>query len=268
MENLENLLNWTKRKMFRKLKSKYIVYKFTNLQNNKIYIGITDRINERIGDHIRNSKSSNNKYKMYLHKAINKYGFNSFTFEIIEIVNSREELNIREIYWINYYNSIDSANGYNLTKGGRTNYPSEETTRKKITSSKKVKVAQYNLNGELIKSFESVKEASRQLFIADTDIHRCHKNKWSRNNFMFLKYNDIAPLNIEPYISNKGKNLLIDSFKGKNKIKCILINKKTNEVIFKADSIIELSSLSGICTSQLHRIYKNTNHTKWRIEKL
>ena len=42
----------------------------------------------------------------------------------------------------------------------------------------------------------------------------------------------------------------------------------TNEIIFEADSIKELSNISGLCVSQLHRIYKNIDHKKWKIEKL
>lgn len=35
---------------------------------------------------------------MYFHKALEKYGFKNFEFEIIEIVETNEELNLREIY--------------------------------------------------------------------------------------------------------------------------------------------------------------------------
>jgi hypothetical protein len=268
MENLGNLINWTKRKQFRGFKGKYVVYKFTNLVNNKVYIGITDWINKRIGDHIRYSKNTNSKCRMYLHRAIPKYGFDKFTFEIIEIVSTREELNQREIYWINYFNSTNNSLGYNLTKGGNTNYPSEETIQKKILSSKKVKVAQYDLQGNFINKFESVKEASRQLEIPDTDIHRCHNKKWSRKGFMFLKYENSYPLSISPYISHVGNNFVKDSYAGKNKVKCILISKEDNNIKFEANSITELSNISGICKSNLHRIYKNLNHKKWKLEKI
>lgn len=47
-----------------------------------------------------------------------KYGYENFTYEIIEeCSNSQEELDDRERYWIEYYNSYED--GYNSTRGGQ-----------------------------------------------------------------------------------------------------------------------------------------------------
>ena len=46
---------------------------------------------------------------------MNKYGIENFIIEEIEEVDVKE-LSIREIYWIEYYNSY--KNGYNATLGG------------------------------------------------------------------------------------------------------------------------------------------------------
>ena len=53
--------------------------------------------------------------KRPLYDAINKYGPEHFLIEEIEKC-SIEEVNDREIYWIEYYNTYH--NGYNATKGG------------------------------------------------------------------------------------------------------------------------------------------------------
>lgn len=47
-----------------------------------------------------------------------KYGIENFSFEIIEECK-KEELNDKEKYWINYFNTF--FNGYNLTTGGQGN---------------------------------------------------------------------------------------------------------------------------------------------------
>ena len=42
MDNLSELVDLKNRSKYKKLKGKLVVYKYTNLINNKIYIGITD----------------------------------------------------------------------------------------------------------------------------------------------------------------------------------------------------------------------------------
>ena len=95
------------------------IYKITNNINNKIYIGqtIKSRPTDRFSQHRYCARHlEQEKSVSYLHRAMNAEGVDNFTFEIIEEVKN-EILNEREIYWINFYNSI-VPNGYNLTLGG------------------------------------------------------------------------------------------------------------------------------------------------------
>lgn len=85
------------------------IYLTTNIINNKKYIGK------------HKSEIFTEKYKgsgKYLWKAIDKYGIENFEVKLIEKCNSLEELNNREIYWISYYNAVDSDMFYNLASGG------------------------------------------------------------------------------------------------------------------------------------------------------
>ena len=52
-----------------------------------------------------------------LYQAMRKYGIENFSFEVIEECLP-EELNEREIYWIDYYDSFNKEKGYNMTPGG------------------------------------------------------------------------------------------------------------------------------------------------------
>lgn len=89
------------------------VYKITNLVNNKIYIGQTiHSLKHRFNQHTRKSGCTR------LYNAIIKYGKENFKIEELEKVN-KEDLDVREIYWINYYNSMDKNIGYNLIPGGK-----------------------------------------------------------------------------------------------------------------------------------------------------
>lgn len=89
------------------------IYKTTNLINNKIYIG------QHIAMTFEPDKYIGSGQRLKL--AINKYGIENFKNELICECYSQEELNEKEIYYINYYNSTDRKIGYNLTTGGQLN---------------------------------------------------------------------------------------------------------------------------------------------------
>lgn len=93
------------------------IYKITNTQNNKVYIGQTTKtIDDRWCQHHKNYDKPYFSH-LPLYRAMNKYGLQHFVCEEIEEV-SNQELDEREKYWIKYYNSF-GENGYNATLGGR-----------------------------------------------------------------------------------------------------------------------------------------------------
>lgn len=124
------------------------VYKFTNRVNGKVYVGKHKYDKPELDKNYLTSG-------VLIKKSINKYGLDNFNQEIICICESLEELNEKEIFYINHFNCM-SPNGYNLTKGGdgiseptpeilekNRQYHlgkkySEETQRKKSESLKKV----------------------------------------------------------------------------------------------------------------------------------
>ena len=83
------------------------IYKTTNIKNGKVYIG----------QHSRGSESYLGSGTL-LRRAILKHGITNFQKEIIEECSTKKELNEREIYWINHFNSTDRMFGYNIAKGG------------------------------------------------------------------------------------------------------------------------------------------------------
>ena len=86
------------------------IYKFTNLLNNKVYIG----------KHKYDKPELDKKYLtsgVLINKSIHKYGIQNVTHELICTCEDLTELNQKEIFYINYFNSF-YPNGYNLTKGG------------------------------------------------------------------------------------------------------------------------------------------------------
>ena len=98
------------------------IYKITNQINNKVYIGSSKNIIERLYLHrydLLNDKHSN----PHLRNAVNYYGEENFTYETIEL-------------WMQVYKSRDREYGYNINGAYRTE-PRSEETRKRISEAVK-----------------------------------------------------------------------------------------------------------------------------------
>ena len=109
------------------------IYKITNIVNNKHYIGQTrhDAEKTRISKHLTGNGSR------VIKQAIEKYGQDAFTYEILHDGVIPEFLDTLEIEAIEKFNTI-APHGYNLTAGGEGGSPSEET-RQKISDANKGK---------------------------------------------------------------------------------------------------------------------------------
>lgn len=93
-----------------------IIYKITNKKNGKVYIGMTTTsLKSRWYLHKR---SANNNSTTLMGRAIQKYGEDAFSLEIIDSAADRNELAEREKMWIELYSSRDNSCGYNLAEGG------------------------------------------------------------------------------------------------------------------------------------------------------
>ena len=104
-----------------------IIYKITNLINNKVYIGQTANIKNRISCYEKLRCKSQPK----IFNSIKFYGWENHSWEIIEkcVLNEDNKIiNEREIFWINKFNSF--KNGLNCTSGGQNCKMSEETKEK------------------------------------------------------------------------------------------------------------------------------------------
>ena len=86
------------------------IYKTICTENNKIYVGQK-----------KSSKFLENKYlgsgKILKHK-IDTIGADKFSVELIDTAETKQELDEKEIYWINKLNSRNPLIGYNVAEGG------------------------------------------------------------------------------------------------------------------------------------------------------
>lgn len=146
-----------------------VIYKTTNLLNGKFYVGKDEKNNP-------NYLGSGKILKL----AIKKNGLEHFKKEILEYCVSSEELNEKEIYWINKLSA--TTLGYNITEGGtggRTKYK---------------KIFQFEKTGLLIKEWSSAAEIKKILGFDDSAILKVCKGKLlSFKGFVWSYQNDIKP---------------------------------------------------------------------------
>lgn len=107
------------------------IYKITNIENNKVYIGLTVQKNPllRFYRHISNAKQN---VDSYFYNSIRKYGSDKFNFEVIFCANNLDNLNWAEKFFIDFYKSCDKNHGYNILPGGNY-FKMPEAVRLKIS---------------------------------------------------------------------------------------------------------------------------------------
>jgi group I intron endonuclease len=104
-----------------------IIYKATNLINGKVYIGQTiNSLNRRISNHYKDSKKSNYSFM----NALRKYKREDWNWDIIDNAYDLDQLNLKEEFWIIFFDSINKNIGYNLKMGGSNKTFNEEVKRR------------------------------------------------------------------------------------------------------------------------------------------
>ena len=187
------------------------IYLYRRKKDKKVvYVGITCDIKQRRKQHEKDEAFNDlrKEYNYPLSRAFRKYGVDAFSFEIIEEIENRDEANLREDYWINFYDTINT--GYNQIRGGknRTSLSDEEV--------KEIK--------RLIKKGKSYENISK--------IFNCSKGWLSRinNGEAYKDKNEKYPLFIKKNgtrLNNNQINDIIELLKDK-KIRIKDIAKKYN----------------------------------------
>lgn len=97
----------------------YYIYKIINKLNGNIYIGRTKNIKRRITEHKSQYKRTDRTNNSPLYIAMRRDGIKNFSYEVIETVETQEEADKKEIFYINFYRkTLGYGNVYNYQKGG------------------------------------------------------------------------------------------------------------------------------------------------------
>ena len=208
------------------------IYCIENIITHKRYIGQSINIEDRWCCHKR--KLNNNSHDNdYLQKSWNKYGESNFKLLILEIC-SQEDLDIKEIEYIEKYNTLDRDYGYNLKSGGQLcKNEQSEYIKQKISQSLK----EYYKNNPDSRKKRSEKAIEQW---SNNEI----KNKiLGKNNKMFGKKH-----------TDESRKKMSDSKKGKPSTKrnmtpvlCIELNKIYPCAAIAAKELSISSSILEVC---------------------
>lgn len=171
---------------------KYIVYLTTNKTNNKIYVGVHKTENPDIFDgyigcsiNIFTSNPELKNPKTPFHKAVKKYGYNSFVRNIIQIFDTEEEALDLEALIVNQ-DFIERKDTYNAVLGGG------------LPPVHNKKVYQYSLEGKFIKEWNSLIDAATY-YNTSGDLIGISAN-FKRTSVGYLwSFNKFDKLNINEY---------------------------------------------------------------------
>ena len=247
-----------------KYKDKFGIYGIRNKVNQKIYVGQTGENFLRRFWHHRWKLNNNSHDNQHLQKAWNKYGGDNFEYIVLEVLNNKENLDSKEIYYIEQF--MKQSLSYNILYGGggrrgcpmsenakhivgeknrihMTGKKHSEETRKKMSESNKSAISSKNrtttiLNDEIVKEIKSrlirgssMKEVSEEL------------------NVNYRLINNIVSNNTWASVEVKGWDDFIK-------------NRKTTYRLTKDDAnkIRELYN-SGFTIKELCNLYQKERHT-------
>ncbi len=219
-----------------------VIYQITNKINQKKYVGQTTR----------SFISKINDYKKwlgndYLNNAIKKYGWDCFEFKIIDSGSNLDELNNKEIYYINKFKTTNKSLGYNIEVGGRNSIPPIETIEKMSRShlGKKQNDEWVNKRIALAGSPEAKKYGRKKTEEEKKLIGEKSPKYWLGKKRDSRTIEKISKTKKERGLSDKQKELLCK--------KVFVRNAKTHEIIETFDSTSEAGHSVGKNQSTISR---------------
>lgn len=242
------------------------IYCFTNLINQKKYIGSTiNKPNIRYNQHLYNAfHQDSNKYQYPLYQAIRKYGIENFSYEILAEVNcSEEEIRKLEKQYIHQYDTI-SPNGYNQTDdtihpiNATESYQKMSETKRELAKS----VAHVDDNDNIITIYRSIVDCAEALGLDEKKIGACCRGeRRTTNNKKFYWINENNELIIPEYNRNSYKGENGTTQKQITNRKVAKINIETNEIIIIYDSIALASRENNCDSSAIAKVCRGKRQT-------
>lgn len=242
------------------------IYAIYNSLKNKIYIGSSIDIYDRVfGDHINELKKDKH-YNKYLQRSYNKYS-DYFYFVVLEKVSNVDFLIEREQYWMDYFDSYNSKFGYNLTPtaGSMLGFKHSEETKKYISE---IQIGKKQSDETKRKRSESLK--GEKCFWFGKKLTQEHIDKIQKSRGKYVPSDDVKRRISESKKGMKRTQEQIDKTreaKNKKVIQCTLdgVFIKEWESITIASSELEIhrGNISQCCKGKRNQV----GGFKWKYKE-
>lgn len=165
-------------------KEKSGIYVIRNLINNKMYVGKSINIYNRISQHLTLLNTNSKDENFHLKNSWKKYGKNNFDYFVIEYCDPKESvLQDRELFWIKQLRTLDRRYGYNLRLDSKSRCIVSNETKKRMSESSKKRFSNPNERKKLGKK-------AKQFWKENPDILKKMSQKVSKKltNYSIIQF--------------------------------------------------------------------------------
>lgn len=157
-----------------------------------VYVGSAKIFKRRWNEHVTHLKRGKH-HSEFAQNSFNKY--KSIVFSIIELCDF-DSLTEREQYWIDTLSP-----DLNMTSTADNHWKLSEETIAKRTLKQVKSIYQYDLDGNLIRKWDSIKQAGETLGINRPSISNCLKGRYKSAGGFIWKYSEVSVLPIKKHKS-------------------------------------------------------------------
>ena len=208
----------------------YYIYKATNKINGKSYVGQTCDFHSRVWQHQRCYEKEDCDF----HRAIKEFGFDNFSWEIIETCESEDRACELEKYYIEKFNTY--RDGYNMTKGGK-GAPYHNARA----------VVLLTLDGQYIKRYDSAMDAEIDGFHNADVLLNCKGKRRQTKGYMFMFEDEYESNGAKAYRKPKPNGM-------RSVIQCDM----EGNFIQKFKSLQEAARITGTNRTTISGVLSNT----------
>lgn len=152
------------------------VYIIQNKINNKVYVGASKDIYNRLCDH-KSALRGNHHHNIHLQSAFNKYGEENFIFDVLEDCDE-QFIYSQENYWCKMLDTHDRNHGYNIdpTAPDGKCAVSDETKIRMSNGAPKRPVRVHTIYGDFYKDFSDMYKCAQEFETVAPNVHRKMNN--------------------------------------------------------------------------------------------